>query len=81
MDPIGLLSVDVCDLLWSDAVQHRDLLRQVQQRQLVQVQRLVDCREDKGQTIQDCIRSQAHSQMAPSSLRMHCGKTLQTNTA
>lgn len=68
MDPVGLLSVDVCDLLWSDAVQQRDLFRQVQQRQLVQVQGLVDYREDKGQTVQDCIRSQASVPKAPSSL-------------
>lgn len=50
MDPVGFLSVDVCDLLRVDAVQHSDLLRQVQQRQLLQVQSLVDCREDGGET-------------------------------
>lgn len=44
MDPVGLLPVDVRDLLWSDAVEHRDLFRQVQQSQLLQVQGLIDCR-------------------------------------
>lgn len=44
MDPVGFLPVDVCDLLWVDAVQQSDLLGQVQQRQLLQVERLVDCR-------------------------------------
>lgn len=48
MDPVGLLSVDVCDLLWSDAVQQSDLFRKVQQRQLLQVQSVVDCREHKA---------------------------------
>lgn len=53
MDPGGFLSVDVCNLLWSDAVQHGNLFRQVQQRQLLQVQSVVDCGEDKGDT-RDC---------------------------
>lgn len=44
MDPGGFLSVDLCDLLWSDVVQCSDLFRQVQQCQLFQVQSVVDCR-------------------------------------
>lgn len=46
VDPVGGLSVHVCDLLRSDAVQLSDLLRQIQQGQLLQVQSLVDCREE-----------------------------------
>lgn len=55
MDPVGFLPVDVGDLLWVDAVQQSDLLGQVQQRQLLQVERLVDCR---GRRRRDAIRSQ-----------------------
>lgn len=47
MDPVGFLSVDVRDLLWSDAVEESDLFRQVRQSQLLQVQSLVDCMEDE----------------------------------
>lgn len=46
MDPVGGLSVHVRDLLRGDAVQQGDLLGQVQQGQLLQVQTLVDCREE-----------------------------------
>lgn len=46
MDPAGGLSVHVCNLLRSGAVQESDLLRQVQQGQLLQVQSLVDCGEE-----------------------------------
>ena len=45
MDPGGGLSVDVCNLLWTDAVQQSDLFREFQQCQLLQVQSMVDCRE------------------------------------
>lgn len=46
VDPVGGFSVHVCDLLRGDAVQQSDLLGQVQQGQLLQVQTLVDCREE-----------------------------------
>lgn len=54
MDPAGFLSVDVCNLLRSDAVQRCDLFRQVQQRQLVQVQSVVDCGEVNGDKRASC---------------------------
>lgn len=57
MDPAGLLSVDVRNLLRRDAVQHGDLFRQVQQRQLLQVQSLVDCGEDGEETPRTLLKS------------------------
>lgn len=45
MDPVGVLLVNVRNLLWRDAVECSDLLRQVRQGQLIQVESLVDCRE------------------------------------
>lgn len=50
VDPVGLLPVDVGDLLRRDAVEHGDPLTQVQQRRLLQVHSSVDCgggRRDK----------------------------------
>lgn len=48
VDPIGLLPVDVADLLRAEAVERGDLLTQVQQRRLVQVHGSVDCRGERG---------------------------------
>lgn len=63
MDPAGLLSVDVCNLLRSDAVQHGDLFRQVQQCQLLQVQSLVDCGEDEEETPRTFLNRSIHCEI------------------
>lgn len=48
VDPAGFLPVDLGDLLWTDVIQQGDLLWQIQQRQFIQVQGVVDYREEKG---------------------------------
>lgn len=60
VDPAGGLSVHVRDLLRSHAAEHGDLLGQAQQGQLLQVESLVDCREQAREAPEDERRSENH---------------------